>query len=614
MPARKRKRRERTHNWQEIQQYTLWPEQEVYERLRPIVLFGETAADRAKETGASERTLHYQARLFEQEGMASLFHKERREPPAPGRNLPPEMCQLIVNLKAEYPGFSLREISTICFLHFGRKLSHHTVQRVLADGPKVTVTTRRYPPYAQIADPYQRRRAIVDLHAQGWSHTAISAYLQTPRHRVYEVLKRWATEGHAGLDDRPSSAPHHPARKVTIHEIDEVRKLATDSPELGAYRVRAALEQIGIHLSQATCGRLLALHRNLYGLASPKETAPRERKAMPYKAMFRFEYWSVDVRYIEEHNLGFPEPVYLISILENYSRAILASKISPTQNQWDYLEVLFAALSRFGAPKAIVSDGGGIFYCRQAMDVYAALGIEKLRIEPRQAWQNYVETMFNIARKMVDAKFAKAESWEHMQHIHKQWVHDYNSQRHWAHEKREDGCHSPAQVLGWHKGTVYPESVLNRILFATRYTRHLDRHGYIRFHDWRLYGEQGLAYQPVNVWVYEGTLKMEHQAVTLSTYRVELYEDRRHIKAVSNPRVAETVFRSPQLTLFDLGPDEWLLYWKAPAYALRRKLAPRSNVTQLVLFEMPAQEKAAGAETASPFLRLVRAPQEHERE
>ena len=110
---------------------------------------------------------------------------------------------------------------------------------------------------------------------------------------------------------------------------------------------------------------------------------------------------------------------------------------------------LCRALTLRRAPKAIVSDGGGIFYCRQAMD-YAALGIEKLRIEPRQAWQNYVETMFNIARKMVDAKFAKVESWEHMQHIHKQWVHDYNSQRHWAHEKREDGCHSPAQVLGWH--------------------------------------------------------------------------------------------------------------------------------------------------------------------
>jgi hypothetical protein len=38
----------------------------------------------------------------------------------------------------------------------------------------------------------------------------------------------------------------------------------------------------------------------------------------------------------------------------------------------------------------IVSDGGGIFRCNQAMDVYAALGIRKEQIEKRQAWQNYV--------------------------------------------------------------------------------------------------------------------------------------------------------------------------------------------------------------------------------
>src|SRR6266487_546346 len=234
MPARKRPRRARTHDWQEIKQYTLWPEQEVYERLRPVILFGETAAERAKETGASERTLHYQASLFEQEGMASLFRKERTPDQEPGRSLPPEMCQFIVNLKAEYPGFSLREISTVCFVRFGRKLSHHTVQRVLADGPEPTVTERRYPPYAEIADGYQRRRAIVDLHAEGWSNTAISAYLQTPRHRVYEVLKRWASEGHAGLDDKPST-PLKPARKVTMSAITEVRKLVVESPELGAY-------------------------------------------------------------------------------------------------------------------------------------------------------------------------------------------------------------------------------------------------------------------------------------------------------------------------------------------------------------------------------------------
>ncbi len=87
---------------------------------------------------------------------------------------------------------------------------------------------------------------------------------------------------------------------------------------------------------------------------------------------------------------------------------------------------------------------------------------------------------------------------------------------HWAHEKREDGCHSPASVLGEQKGTVYPESVLNRILFATRFTRQLDRHGFLRFQNWKLYGERGLPHAPVTVWIYEGTLKVEYQAVTLS--------------------------------------------------------------------------------------------------
>ncbi len=292
---------------------------------------------------------------------------------------------------------------------------------------------------------------------------------------------------------------------------------------------------------------------------------------------------------------------------------VLASKISPTQNQWDYLEVLFAALSTAGVPKAIVSDGGAIFYCNQAMQVYQALGIEKLRIEKKQAWQNYIETMFNIVRRMADFQFHQAASWEEMEQIHRKWVRDYNTQRHWAHEQREDGCHSPAEVIGWHKGTMVEDATLNRILFATRYTCQLDRHGFIRFQDWQLYGERGLAHHKVSVWVYEGTLKVEYQAVTLSKYSVELQEDRKHLKSVGHPRLAETVFRSPQLTLFDLGPDEWMLYWKAQPYASRQRKRLVSGVTQLALFEIPAQQKAAGRDPITP-LRLVVSPRNEERD
>lgn len=114
--------------------------------------------------------------------------------------------------------------------------------------------------------------------------------------------------------------------------------------------------------------------------------------------------------------------------------------------------MLFAAFSTAGVPNALVSDGGSIFYCKQAMDVYSALGITKERIEKRQAWQNYIETHFNIVRRMAGAKFARASSWEEILAIHRKWMHDYNGQRHWGHEARDDGCHSPVDVLGGHKG------------------------------------------------------------------------------------------------------------------------------------------------------------------
>lgn len=281
--------------------------------------------------------------------------------------------------------------------------------------------------------------------------------------------------------------------------------------------------------------------------------------------------------------------------------SILASKLSPTQNQWDYLEVLFAALSTAGAPKAIVSDGGGIFYCKQAMDVYAALLIKKERIDKRQAWENYIEAHFNIVRRMADAKFARATSWEEMIAIHRKWMQDYNVQRHWAHEKREEGCHSPAEVIGWHKGTMYSVEVLDRILFATRYTRYLDQHGFLRFQNWKLYGERGLAKAPVTVWVYEGSLKVEYKAVTLSKYAVELQDDHKHLREVGNPRLAETPFRSPQLTLIDLGPHEWLLYWRVPPYAPRRRIRHIPGIVQPPLFDLQFLEKVVGAdETGSP--------------
>ena len=117
-------------------------------------------------------------------------------------------------------------------------------------------------------------------------------------------------------------------RKVDLKAIEAVRRLQRN-PNLGAFRVHAALAQAGIHLSPRTCGRILATNRALYGLDKPKGPS-KERKQMPFAASRRHQFWTADVRYIDDRRLG--GRAHVVSVLENHSRAILASTVTRTQD------------------------------------------------------------------------------------------------------------------------------------------------------------------------------------------------------------------------------------------------------------------------------------------
>jgi putative transposase len=247
------------------------------------------------------------------------------------------------------------QIATVCYVRFGRRPHGRTVRRVLETGPTAIRTFRRFAPYHEIPDAVERRLAIVTLHSEGWNTKSIAGYLKTSRPTVYRALKRWIAEGVYGLEDRPRGAK----RKADLRVMNEVRKLQ-QNPELGEFRVSAALELLGIYLSPRTCGRILAVNRELYGLKKPKRGA-KEKREMPFQSSRRHEIWSVDVRYLD-HDLPpgeLPEggKVYSISVLENHSRALLASAVSTSQDLTAYLSVLYTAVERYGAPEVLVSDG-----------------------------------------------------------------------------------------------------------------------------------------------------------------------------------------------------------------------------------------------------------------
>jgi hypothetical protein len=221
MPGPKRARRERTDEWAQIKQWTLWPEQELYEAIRPLVLFNETAGERAKEIDVPQRTLARKADEFEQYGMQSLFPSgEQGGARESGLTLPQEIRQLIVDLHLELPSMSWREIAEVCYIRYGRRPHHKHVKRIATSGPPPSLQARRYQAWHLIPDPAERKLAVVRLHSEGWSITSIAQYMQVSRPTIYTTLQRWMEEGVAGLEEK-SRARKGP-RKVTLKIANEV--------------------------------------------------------------------------------------------------------------------------------------------------------------------------------------------------------------------------------------------------------------------------------------------------------------------------------------------------------------------------------------------------------
>jgi putative transposase len=560
----RREQVEPTEGWAELELRLEWPEQVNYELIRPPLLFRLSVAERSRQTGASESRLRRRITGFKSYGMRSLFEPEEVEGHS---QLDPEVRGLVLSLKAEYPPMRPNEIGTICYVRTGQRPHHRTIKKVLEGQPTAIRMFGRFKPYPEIEDATERRLAIVTLHAEGWTVKSIAGYLKTSRPTVYRTLGKWFAEGVLGLKDKPRGG----VWKTDLRAMNEVRKLQ-ENPELGAFRISAALEQMGIYLSPRTCGRILAVNRQLYGLEKPKR-GPKEKKEMPFASDKRHEIWTVDIRYIG-HNISEENKLYCISVLENHSRALLASSVSRSKDLTAYLSVLYSAVSHYGAPEVLVTDSEGLFRANQAKAIYGSLGITKKEIEKGQPWQSYIESAFSVQQRLADYHFQKAQSFEEIVAAHDQFVADYDTQKHFAHEERKDGRRSPAEVLGWLVSVRHVPEELERAFFSVRFTRTLDASGYARIRHWRVYCEEGLAHSQGALWLGADALTAEFAGETLARYEVAYSPSAGRLREVKSPRLYTTRYHySAQLRLFGLaeflGEAGWLKAVRLRGYAPR---------------------------------------------
>ena len=245
--------------------------------------------------------------------------------------------------------------------------------------------------------------------------------------------------------------------------------------------------------------------------------------------------------------------------------------------------IIYAAIRKQGVPEVLVSDSGGVLRSHDAMRVYEALGIQKEEIDKRQAWQSYIELNFHAQRRLADWHFERAQTWEDLLAAHEKWLLDFNYQHHFAHEQREDGCHSPAAVLGWVKGMQPEPDLIYRAFSAVGEMRTITRAGYVRIRSYLLYGERNLAGERAQVNLFQDVLKLEYQEQPLSRYSVEWQPDEKHLRRAGNARLYDNPYRSSQLPLWEDAAVEWYLILRADPYGPRRK-KKRLVVLQMPLF------------------------------
>ncbi len=191
-------------------------------------------------------------------------------------------------------------------------------------------------------------------------------------------------------------------------------------------------------------------------------------------------------------------------ILEGYSRAMLAGMIAPTEATWVALMVLYTACLRYGAPAYLVSDSGGAYTSDDFEAVCTRLQVRHETIVSTQgeSYLNWMETHFNIQRRLYDYQFSFARTPVELERRHQAFIQTSNTTAHqgWRNEQWDPPI--PVEVLGAAKGRLYTPEELARHFSQALFPRTTNRHGSVTLHSYQFSMEAGLPHTQGLLWVY----------------------------------------------------------------------------------------------------------------
>ena len=230
------------------------------------------------------------------------------------------------------------------------------------------------------------------------------AQLDVPRGSFYRWYRRYREQGYDGLANRP---PHSQQFWNRIPEAEKHRvvQIALELPELSPRELAWHItDSEGTFISESSVYRIL---KRFDLVASPAYIVLAAADEFRHKTRRVHELWQTDFTYFKIIGWGW---YYLSTVLDDYSRFIIAWKLATTMAADDVKQTLDLALERTGIDQVhvrhrprLLSDNGPCYVSKELGEYLAERDISHTRGKPYPPMtqgkiERYHRTMKNVVK------------------------------------------------------------------------------------------------------------------------------------------------------------------------------------------------------------------------
>lgn len=230
--------------------------------------------------------------------------------------------------------------------------------------------------------PGEKAALIALVRASPLTRKQVLAQVGLPKSTYYDWCRR-PKDSASWLADRPSGQ-RTPWNKIRPEEEQAILALARASPELSPREVALRItDASAFSVSESTCYRLLK--RN--GLVKAAEVVGfAAEKEYHRKTSRPNEMWATDGAYLKVVGWGY---YYLVTVLDDYSRFILAWRLQPDMTASSLIEVVQEAVEVTGMTEvplkdrtSLLSDNGSGYLSHAFSRYLRFLGIRHIVASP----------------------------------------------------------------------------------------------------------------------------------------------------------------------------------------------------------------------------------------